>query len=274
MTAMTDEKSTILEELESLKKSVAEKQEKLADNATILRKQEEDPNIGKLRKLVETTEKIKSAETEFRENVRAELEIMKARNESVRQLIKASTAQESEDSADDLKKLAKLKMELSKLSRENMELERTLDSVPMKAELSQYQKRFLELNQQISTKHTETQNFYDMFNNLGDQKFYIEKEISLLNTLQENLAGCTTGQINKYALLRTIEELLTGVKGAKERVEEKLTQQLAVKSTHLKEKARLNGERETFYSLLQQIQKEMNNMDILARKMEVLRESG
>lgn len=28
---------------------------------------------------------------------------------------------------------------------------------------------------QIATKHTETQNYYDMFNNLGEQKKYLEK---------------------------------------------------------------------------------------------------
>jgi hypothetical protein len=32
----------------------------------------------------------------------------------------------------------------------------------------------------MSSKHTETQNYFDMYNNLGDQKTYIEKVKSLL----------------------------------------------------------------------------------------------
>jgi len=32
----------------------------------------------------------------------------------------------------------------------------------------------------MSSKHTETQNYFDMYNNLGDQKAYIEKVKSLL----------------------------------------------------------------------------------------------
>ncbi len=32
----------------------------------------------------------------------------------------------------------------------------------------------------MSSKHTETQNYFDMYNNLGDQKTYIEKVKSFL----------------------------------------------------------------------------------------------
>ena len=37
----------------------------------------------------------------------------------------------------------------------------------------------------MDSTQCETQNFYDMFNNLGQQRAAIEKEISLMNSIQE-----------------------------------------------------------------------------------------
>ncbi|XP_023344583.1 coiled-coil domain-containing protein 93 [Eurytemora carolleeae] len=214
--------------------------------------------IEKLKKMVDLKEKIRSAETKFREKCKDDLQLMRERNEAVRTEMRSLDGVQGTGEKDgDLRKIENLKEVYSKLSQENFKLERLIDSSPSKPELSQYQKRFIELNNQISTKHAETQNFYDMFNNLTLQKFFIEKEIKLLTSIQDNLSECSGTQSTKYAFIRSIEELVSGVKEAKKKAEEKLEDQMKITAVARKEGERLREEREEYYSLLHEIQQEL-----------------
>ena len=49
----------------------------------------------------------------------------------------------------------------------------------------------------MATKQTETQNFFDMYNNLGDQRELIDREIKMLNSVQEGFDHCWTNQHTK-----------------------------------------------------------------------------
>ena len=49
----------------------------------------------------------------------------------------------------------------------------------------------------MATKQTETQNFFDMYNNLGDQRQLIEREIKMLNLVQEGFDACGANQHTK-----------------------------------------------------------------------------
>ena len=69
--------------------------------------------------------------------------------------------------------------------REMAGYQRLLDDIPSKAELIQYQKRFVELYNQMSFKYTETKHQYALYNTLSDTKSYMEKEISLLNSIHD-----------------------------------------------------------------------------------------
>lgn len=68
----------------------------------------------------------------------------------------------------------------------NISLQRQLDNVPDNVELAQYQKRFIELYNQISTKHKDTKQMYALFNTLNDTHLYIDKELTLLNSIYDN----------------------------------------------------------------------------------------
>ena len=61
-----------------------------------------------------------------------------------------------------------------------------------RSELAQYQRRFVELYGQMDNTQAETQQFFDMFNNLGQQRSAIEKEIQLMNSIQESFVSIST----------------------------------------------------------------------------------
>ncbi|RUS75278.1 hypothetical protein EGW08_016970 [Elysia chlorotica] len=76
----------------------------------------------------------------------------------------------------DKEKLHKIRLLLAKKNREIAGLQRKIDEVPSRAELSQYQRRFLELYNQVASKHTETKQFFTLYNTLEDTKTYLNKE--------------------------------------------------------------------------------------------------
>ena len=77
--------------------------------------------------------------------------------------------------------LEKLRKKLTNVTKQVLSIEKQLDAIPSRYELSQYQKRFVELDNQVSAEYVETQKFIIMYNTLRDQLVFMEKEVKLLN---------------------------------------------------------------------------------------------
>ncbi|MGH0190438.1 UNVERIFIED_CONTAM: hypothetical protein FKN15_045453 [Acipenser sinensis] len=97
----------------------------------------------------------------------------------------------------DREKLQKIRLLLARRNREIAILQRKIDEVPSRAELTQYQKRFIELYGQVAATHKETKQFFTLYNTLDDKKVFLEKEVNLLNSIHDNflqyvLALCLT----------------------------------------------------------------------------------
>ena len=55
-------------------------------------------------------------------------------------------------------------------------VERKIDEVPSRTELTQYQRQFVELYEQMGTKFTETKNYYNSYNTLESIKRILEND--------------------------------------------------------------------------------------------------
>lgn len=54
---------------------------------------------------------------------------------------------------------------------------RTIDDTPTRTELIQYERRFVELYQQVAWKLEETRKYYDMYNTLDTTLGFLQKEV-------------------------------------------------------------------------------------------------
>nr|CAD7459083.1 unnamed protein product [Timema tahoe] len=153
-----------------------------------LEKLETEENQGILRKLqglVVMNESLKQQEQEFREQCKAELSRLQ---NLVKEAQENATPDKDSDQVDkqfeeERERVHKLRLLLAKGNRSIASLQRQLDEVPGRAELAQYQRRFLELYNQVAAKHKETKQFYTLYNTLDDTKMYLGKELSLLNSI-------------------------------------------------------------------------------------------
>ncbi|XP_051060099.1 coiled-coil domain-containing protein 93 isoform X1 [Phodopus roborovskii] len=200
-----------------------------------------DPSIlQSLRALVAMNENLKSQEQEFKAHCREEMARLQQEIETLKAertpgektvsdgepqgaLTPTMTHNEDLDRRYNVEKekLYKIRLLQARRNREIAILHRKIDEVPSRAELIQYQKRFIELYRQISAVHKETKQFFTLYNTLDDRKVYLEKEISLLNSIHENFSQAMASPASRDQFLRQMEQIVEGIKQNRMKMEKK-----------------------------------------------------
>uniref|UniRef100_A0A667G822 Coiled-coil domain-containing protein 93 n=1 Tax=Lynx canadensis TaxID=61383 RepID=A0A667G822_LYNCA len=236
--ARYDETKKTLTELKSYSERLDKEQaalEKIESKA--------DPNIlQNLRALVAMNENLKSQEQEFKAHCREEMTRLQQEIENLKAervpagdektlssgdphgaLTPVMTHNEDLDKRYNMEKekLYKIRLLQARRNREIAILHRKIDEVPSRAELIQYQKRFIELYRQISAVHKETKQFFTLYNTLDDKKVYLEKEISLLNSIHENFSQAMASPATRDQFLRQMEQIVEGIKQSRMKMEKK-----------------------------------------------------
>eukprot|EP00058_Branchiostoma_floridae_P020699 XP_002606189.1 hypothetical protein BRAFLDRAFT_92063 [Branchiostoma floridae] len=210
----------------SLNKQIATQEKKLEE---VRAKHEELHSVlQQLRGLVAMNENLKKQEQEFRAHCKEEM----ARLQGAIDQLKLDGAEgEGEDQERsrliekqhqaDKEKLHKIRLLLARKNREIAQLQRKIDEVPSRAELSQYQRRFVELYNQVAATHKETKQFITLYNTLDDTKLYLNKEVNLLNSIHDNFEQAMSSAANKEQFLKQLEQIVDGIKQNKNKVEKK-----------------------------------------------------
>ncbi|KAJ3591949.1 hypothetical protein NHX12_007079 [Muraenolepis orangiensis] len=194
---------------EEAKKKLAEATEyteSLDTELKALEEQEEQVDgslLDKLKALVSTNESLKHQEQEFRSHCREEMTRLQQNMED----LKMASGDDTEE-----KRLLKIRLLMARRNREIAILQRKMDEVPSRAELTQYQKRFIELYSQVSATHKETKQFFTLYNTLDDKKVYLEKEVNLLNSIHDNFQQAMSSSGAKEQFLRQMEQIVEGIK--------------------------------------------------------------
>uniref|UniRef100_A0A4W4GXI5 Coiled-coil domain-containing protein 93 n=1 Tax=Electrophorus electricus TaxID=8005 RepID=A0A4W4GXI5_ELEEL len=175
--------------------------------------------LEKLRALVAMNENLKQQEQEFRAHCREEMTRLQQSIED----LKIEIGDEAEDQKHraDQEKLQKIRLLMARRNREIAILQRKIDEVPSRAELTQYQKRFIELYSQVSATHKETKQFFTLYNTLDDKKVYLEKEVNLLNSIHDNFQQAMASSGAKDQFLRQMEQIVEGIKQSRIKMEKK-----------------------------------------------------
>lgn len=114
-------------------------------------------------------------------------------------------------------KIIEMESRLAEEDEEIKELEHLLDQ-PGPAELAMYQRRFLELYDQISANTIETKQFYDFYNTLIDSKQYIEKEVNLLNSVLDNYSRAMSAANFREQFFNQLESIVEWVTQTKNKL--------------------------------------------------------
>lgn len=208
-----------LDEMRNLKVSLEAEIHNL-DNMEI--NEENQKILAHVQELILKNEKMKQLETEFKEKCKKELAELQER------IQKAEISTPDEDIAENQKlldveqeRLKSLRLQLAKKNRAYVSMNRQLDNIPDRTELAQYQRRFLELYNQVSATHRETKQFYTLYNTLDDTKLYLEKEMSLLNSIYENYGSAMQSFNSREQFAQQFETIVEGIRTNKAKVKAK-----------------------------------------------------
>ncbi|GLH04549.1 Coiled-coil domain-containing protein 93 [Gryllus bimaculatus] len=214
------------QQLLSIQKSQAKVEAALAEKEK-LETSENEGILRKLQALVVMNETLRQQESQFREQCRQEL----ARLQKNVKLAQES-ATPDEDSGQVAKQFVeeqehvqKLRLLLAKRNRAIAVLQRQLDEVPGRAELAQYQRRFLELYNQVAAKHKETKQFYTLYNTFDDTKLYAKKELTLLNSILDNYSEAMSSASGKEQFMKQFDAIVEGIKQNKSKVDRRRTEE-------------------------------------------------
>lgn len=204
--------------------------EKLEEEMSALEKVESGADAGilqRLRALVAMNESLKSQEQQFRAHCREEMARLQQNIETLKAEM-AESGEEKERSSlfeqqhrAEREKLQKIRLLLARRNREIAILQRKIDEVPSRAELTQYQKRFIELYGQVSATHKETKQFFTLYNTLDDKKLYLEKEVNLLNSIHDNFQQAMASSGTREQFLRQMEQIVDGIRQNRNKMEKK-----------------------------------------------------
>uniref|UniRef100_A0A672IGQ6 Coiled-coil domain-containing protein 93 n=1 Tax=Salarias fasciatus TaxID=181472 RepID=A0A672IGQ6_SALFA len=211
--------------------SATQQSQQLEKELKCLEGMEEQADSGvleKLRALVTMNESLKQQEQEFRAHCREEMTRLQHNIEE----LKSSSGQDTDEEKErnelidkqynaDREKLQKIRLLMARRNREIAILQRKIDEVPSRAELTQYQKRFIELYSHVSATHKETKQFFTLYNTLDDKKVYLEKEVNLLNSIHDNFQQAMASSAAKEQFLRQMEQIVEGIKHSRIKMEKK-----------------------------------------------------
>uniref|UniRef100_A0A8C4IJP9 Coiled-coil domain-containing protein 93 n=1 Tax=Dicentrarchus labrax TaxID=13489 RepID=A0A8C4IJP9_DICLA len=207
---------------------ISEKLDKELKSLEEMEEQADSSLLEKLRALVTMNENLKQQEQDFRTHCREEMVRLQ---QNIEELKKASGQNTEEDEVQnqlidkqydtDREKLQKIRLLMARRNREIAILQRKIDEVPSRAELTQYQKRFIELYSQVSATHKETKQFFTLYNTLDDKKVYLEKEVNLLNSIHDNFQQAMSSSAAKDQFLRQMEQIVEGIKQNRIKMEKK-----------------------------------------------------
>lgn len=179
--------------------------------------------LEKVEGLVAKNEKLKQEELKCRETFKQEAANLHAEIKRAEEYEPESSLEKlEEDYAEKQALLQKIRLQLAKQNRGILTIQRQLDNIPDRTELSQYQKRFIELYNQVSAKHKETKQFFTLYNTLDDTKIYLTRELSLLNSIFENYNDAMNSQNTMDEYLNQFEKIVEGIRQTKIKVKGKL----------------------------------------------------
>ncbi|XP_043684982.1 coiled-coil domain-containing protein 93 [Vespula pensylvanica] len=182
---------------------------------------ENDSNFKRLEELLLVHDGLRDQESKFREQCKSDLGFLRSMLEEINDVVPTEEEDRLKEYEEQKELVTRARLQLAKKNRAIASLTRQLDDVPGRSELTQYQRRFMELYNQVSAKHKETKQYYTLYNTLDDTKLYLSKELSLLNSIQDNYSEAMASTSGKEQFLKQFEAIVAGVKRNKTMVEKR-----------------------------------------------------
>lgn len=231
-----------------------------------------------LRKLVVENEYLKRQQQEFRASCRLELERLQARVAQLQQ----ETTQDALHKDEEALRLQEIEQMHVHMTSQHTEMRRALaqqtrsvhlmmkqiDAVPTRVELMQYEKRFLELYDEVALTLEETRKYYGVYNTLKTTQTFLQKEISLIDSIYDNVDVAMKSKAATQAFFSQLDGILQNVDATRAKQQSlRKEHQQRVETLDSKYQVLLENER-TYVTAIRAFQKECERNERLSVKLQ------
>ncbi|KAI6180560.1 Phosphate-regulating neutral endopeptidase [Aphelenchoides besseyi] len=168
--------------------------------------------LDETRELLSECKQIRADEITYKRECRSKIQELEAEIERLETNENSTTTTKSNESSGH-EQLNELRSELEQINKQIYVLSRQIDSKPTQIELNQYQRRFVELYNQVTAKHLEARRLCTYHNTLVDVCDFVKTEIKLLNNIDDQKHLAISKSYNE-SFLRNLEELVQNVTGS------------------------------------------------------------
>ena len=235
--------SAMQEKLQELQEELLQKREvnrKIEEGIEKFNEMEKSGNAGDiktLKSLVALNESLKKQQEEFKANCKRQVAEYKEKMEAL-QKGGEEAGEEGErlrlieqTHDNDSERLRQARALLAKKNRTILLLERKIDETPSRTELTQYQREFVELYEQVAAKLMETRQYYNSYNTLEDQRVFLSKEVSILDSINDNYNVAMQSKTNKENLLKSMQQIIESVEKNSVKTQDKLSNETATRDS-------------------------------------------
>ncbi|CAI5732106.1 unnamed protein product [Peronospora destructor] len=235
-------------------------------------------HLVKLQQLMKKNEELKHEKKELRAKCRLELETLKERIEKLKLHVAQDANSQDEEAlrlneiehmhAQVAQKHKEMKVEAAKQTRAVHLKMKQIDEIPTRIELVQYERRFVELCDEVALTLDETRKYYCVYNTIKTTLEFLEKEISLINSISENFDTAMSSKTATQAFFMQIENIIQSVQGtvAKQKTARD-GHKFSVETLESKYQLLLEQER-TYVNAIREFQKECEKNEKLLVRLE------
>lgn len=242
------------------------------DDAT---RQRELAALHRLQKLIMLNDSFKQQQEDFKLQCRKQLQelkdmIAKVENSPENDNEEKQNYEQLEKTlAADADRLFKIKSVLAQKNRLLAVQQRKIDEIPQRAEMTQYERRFTELYDQIVARLDETRKYYDVYNTLSDTHTYLEKRLSLLESMYEFFQKAKTSKGKEYRqwMVSKVGQSVDAVQKTKELVEKKMQSEISRREELNVKYTELVTTQRNYFRGIKQFQEEIHKNEELKRRL-------
>lgn len=186
------------------------------------------PELIMLKNLIMLNDSLKAQEAAFKASCKSQMQDYTARIKDIDETLDENTEENRKlhDIEDMYEKVMlkynRLRQLLAETNIDISNTSRTIDDIPTRTELLQYERRFVELYQQVAWKLDETRKYYALYNTLDTTLNFLQKEVKLLNSVSDNFNEAMRSYESKREYLKQFETIVKGVEDSLVRQESTL----------------------------------------------------
>ncbi|KAL1490673.1 hypothetical protein ABEB36_013329 [Hypothenemus hampei] len=225
--------------------------------------------VKEIEELVILNDNLKKQEVSFKESCKKEMLKLETEIGEFKQIMSPVevTPQQQKEIEELSEKIKLVRLQLAKKNQIVAKLERQLDDIPNRAEMTQYQRRFLELYNQVAAKHKETKQYYTLYNTLEDKRRYMQKELSLLNSVAENYPSARESSSGKEEFLTQLNNIVDSLKQNRFKIEKQVLEEKRKRDNAANSLQNLLELQRTYATAIKELGRECKNYEVLlARK--------